>query len=102
MVSVSVGVGVGVVQSGGHPPCPFTLVQGPPGTGKTHTVWGLLNVLHFVHFQVRAPAPLRSARDSKFALRRRRTTLPRRRGNSRPVQCPRSLNRQTRCQSSAV
>ena len=30
---------------------PFTLVQGPPGTGKTHTVWGLLNVLHFVQFQ---------------------------------------------------
>jgi hypothetical protein len=25
--------------------------QGPPGTGKTHTVWGLLNVLHFVQFQ---------------------------------------------------
>lgn len=33
--------------------CPFTLVQGPPGTGKTHTVWGLLNVLHFVQYQVR-------------------------------------------------
>jgi|TARA_B110000503_G_scaffold85183_1_gene129552 hypothetical protein len=30
---------------------PFTLVQGPPGTGKTHTVWGILNVLHFVLFQ---------------------------------------------------
>ena len=30
---------------------PFTLVQGPPGTGKTHTVWGVLNVLHFVLYQ---------------------------------------------------
>ncbi|KAL5705865.1 hypothetical protein ACHQM5_024101 [Ranunculus cassubicifolius] len=27
---------------------PFTLIQGPPGTGKTHTVWGMLNVLHLV------------------------------------------------------
>eukprot|EP00959_Pyramimonas_sp_CCMP1952_P136761 2861873-Pyramimonas_sp.AAC.1 len=36
---------------GGGQKCPFTLVQGPPGTGKTHTVWGLLNVLHFVQFQ---------------------------------------------------
>nr|KYP63681.1 putative helicase DDB-G0274399 [Cajanus cajan] len=30
-------------------PWPFTLVQGPPGTGKTHTVWGMLNVIHLVH-----------------------------------------------------
>ena len=30
---------------------PFTLVQGPPGTGKTHTVWGILNILHFTLFQ---------------------------------------------------
>ena len=30
---------------------PFTLVQGPPGTGKTHTVWGILNVIHFVLYQ---------------------------------------------------
>ena len=30
---------------------PFTLVQGPPGTGKTHTVWGILNVLHLAAFQ---------------------------------------------------
>ena len=29
----------------------ITLVQGPPGTGKTHTIWGMLNVLHMVHFQ---------------------------------------------------
>ena len=32
------------------PASPFTLVQGPPGTGKTHTVWGILNVLHIVLF----------------------------------------------------
>ncbi|XP_006829844.3 uncharacterized protein LOC18425215 [Amborella trichopoda] len=32
-------------------PWPFTLVQGPPGTGKTHTVWGMLNVIHLVHYQ---------------------------------------------------
>ncbi|KAI0495481.1 hypothetical protein KFK09_021782 [Dendrobium nobile] len=32
-------------------PWPFTLVQGPPGTGKTHTVWGMLNVIHLVQFQ---------------------------------------------------
>lgn len=31
-------------------PFPFTLVQGPPGTGKTHTVWGILNILHLVLF----------------------------------------------------
>lgn len=30
---------------------PFTLIQGPPGTGKTHTVWGLLNVLHLIRYQ---------------------------------------------------
>lgn len=30
---------------------PFTLVQGPPGTGKTHTVWGMLNVIHLVQYQ---------------------------------------------------
>ena len=27
------------------------LLHGPPGTGKTHTVWGVLNVLHFVLYQ---------------------------------------------------
>ena len=32
-------------------PFPFTLVQGPPGTGKTHTVWGILNILHLVLYQ---------------------------------------------------
>lgn len=36
--------------SGGQP-WPFTLVQGPPGTGKTHTVWGMLNVIHLVQYQ---------------------------------------------------
>ncbi|EPS63203.1 hypothetical protein M569_11584, partial [Genlisea aurea] len=32
-------------------PWPFTLVQGPPGTGKTHTVCGMLNVIHLVQYQ---------------------------------------------------
>ncbi|KAL8089909.1 hypothetical protein AgCh_039393 [Apium graveolens] len=33
-------------------PLPFTLVQGPPGTGyKTHTVWGMLNVIHMIQYQ---------------------------------------------------
>ncbi|EYU35698.1 hypothetical protein MIMGU_mgv1a0251271mg, partial [Erythranthe guttata] len=32
-------------------PWPFTLVQGPPGTGKTHTVSGMLNVIHLVQYQ---------------------------------------------------
>ncbi|XVF64744.1 hypothetical protein PTKIN_Ptkin09bG0191700 [Pterospermum kingtungense] len=32
-------------------PWPFTLVQGPPGTGKTHTVAGMLNVIHLVQYQ---------------------------------------------------
>ncbi|KAI5057202.1 hypothetical protein GOP47_0027217 [Adiantum capillus-veneris] len=27
---------------------PFTIVQGPPGTGKTHTLLGILNVIHLV------------------------------------------------------
>ena len=39
---------------GGAPgglPWPFTLIQGPPGTGKTHTVWGMLNVLHLAAYQ---------------------------------------------------
>ena len=58
---------------------PFTLVQGPPGTGKTHTVWGVLNVLHFVLYQryfqhlhraidlgtARAAATARSSRTSR-------------------------------------
>ncbi|CAK9218121.1 unnamed protein product [Sphagnum troendelagicum] len=35
----------------GGSPWPFTLVQGPPGTGKTHTVWGMLNVIHLVQYQ---------------------------------------------------
>ncbi len=30
---------------------PFMLIQGPPGTGKTHTVKGVLNVWHLVHYQ---------------------------------------------------
>lgn len=30
---------------------PFVLIQGPPGTGKTHTVKGVLNVWHLVHYQ---------------------------------------------------
>ncbi len=30
---------------------PFLLIQGPPGTGKTHTVKGVLNVWHLVHYQ---------------------------------------------------
>eukprot|EP00898_Chlorokybus_atmophyticus_P006981 jgi/Chlat1/7284/Chrsp58S06911 len=29
----------------------LVLVQGPPGTGKTHTVWGLLNVIHLTFYQ---------------------------------------------------
>ena len=37
--------------AGGGEPFPFTLVQGPPGTGKTHTVWGILNILHLVLYQ---------------------------------------------------
>jgi senataxin len=37
--------------SSGGQPWPFTLVQGPPGTGKTHTVWGMLNVIHLVQYQ---------------------------------------------------
>lgn len=42
---------VGSNSSGGGQPWPFTLVQGPPGTGKTHTVWGMLNVIHLVQYQ---------------------------------------------------
>ncbi|CAI7817898.1 unnamed protein product, partial [Closterium sp. NIES-53] len=40
--------GAGGSSKGGWP---FTLVQGPPGTGKTHTVWGMLNAIHLVHYQ---------------------------------------------------
>jgi senataxin len=40
---------VGASGAGGS--WPFTLVQGPPGTGKTHTVWGMLNVLHLAAYQ---------------------------------------------------
>ncbi|XP_048570882.1 uncharacterized ATP-dependent helicase C29A10.10c [Triticum urartu] len=43
------GTGNGVVKK--QEPWPFTLVQGPPGTGKTHTVWGMLNVIHLVQYQ---------------------------------------------------
>ncbi|CAI5484751.1 unnamed protein product, partial [Closterium sp. Yama58-4] len=42
------GVGGSNSSKGGWP---FTLVQGPPGTGKTHTVWGMLNAIHLVHYQ---------------------------------------------------
>ena len=38
-------------ESDKHARWPFTLIQGPPGTGKTHTVWGILNVLHWIRFQ---------------------------------------------------
>ncbi|XP_077249953.1 uncharacterized protein LOC143889575 isoform X2 [Tasmannia lanceolata] len=41
--------GVGMTKR--QDPWPFTLVQGPPGTGKTHTVWGMLNVIHLVQYQ---------------------------------------------------
>ena len=37
--------------AGGHNTIPFVLIQGPPGTGKTHTVKGILNVWHLVHYQ---------------------------------------------------
>eukprot|EP00210_Caulerpa_lentillifera_P002220 g2133.t1 len=30
---------------------PILLIQGPPGTGKTHTVQGILNLWHLVHFE---------------------------------------------------
>ncbi|XP_062200602.1 uncharacterized ATP-dependent helicase C29A10.10c-like isoform X2 [Phragmites australis] len=43
------GTNNGVVKK--QEPWPFTLVQGPPGTGKTHTVWGMLNVIHLVQYQ---------------------------------------------------
>ncbi|XP_037459597.1 uncharacterized ATP-dependent helicase C29A10.10c-like [Triticum dicoccoides] len=43
------GTSNGVVKK--QEPWPFTLVQGPPGTGKTHTVWGMLNVIHLVQYQ---------------------------------------------------
>ncbi|XP_010541131.1 PREDICTED: uncharacterized ATP-dependent helicase C29A10.10c [Tarenaya hassleriana] len=42
------GTGSGIKR---QDPWPFTLVQGPPGTGKTHTVWGMLNVIHLVQYQ---------------------------------------------------
>ena len=42
---------VNSISSTGGQPWPFTLVQGPPGTGKTHTVWGMLNVIHLVQYQ---------------------------------------------------
>ncbi|XP_078436793.1 uncharacterized protein LOC144707525 [Wolffia australiana] len=46
------GTSGGVSNGGKKPdPWPFTLVQGPPGTGKTHTVWGMLNVIHLVQYQ---------------------------------------------------
>ncbi|KAK9824183.1 hypothetical protein WJX72_008399 [[Myrmecia] bisecta] len=38
-------------QPNGQATMPFVLIQGPPGTGKTHTVKGVLNVWHLVHFQ---------------------------------------------------
>lgn len=43
--------GEGVAAATRSEPFPFTLVQGPPGTGKTHTVWGILNILHLVLYQ---------------------------------------------------
>jgi senataxin len=46
--SISYSVGASGQQHGSWP---FTLVQGPPGTGKTHTVWGMLNVIHLVQYQ---------------------------------------------------
>jgi senataxin len=41
----------GALTAASGEPFPFTLVQGPPGTGKTHTVWGILNILHLVLYQ---------------------------------------------------
>lgn len=69
--------------AGGHNTIPFVLIQGPPGTGKTHTVKGILNVWHLVHYQrfyeslvsklVPAQEPADSRRDA-MAVRR---TAPR-------------------------
>ncbi|KAL5777141.1 hypothetical protein ACOSP7_010067 [Xanthoceras sorbifolium] len=46
-IHTAAGTSSGMTKS----PWPFTLVQGPPGTGKTHTVWGMLNVIHLVQYQ---------------------------------------------------
>lgn len=47
---------------------PFTLVQGPPGTGKTHTVWGMLNVIHLVHYQQHYSALLKYVEEQSKVL----------------------------------
>jgi hypothetical protein len=49
--TVSVAAKNDELAAAANEPFPFTLVQGPPGTGKTHTVWGILNILHLVLYQ---------------------------------------------------
>ena len=55
---------------------PFTLIQGPPGTGKSHTIVGMLNVMHVSLMQ-----RYYASKDEIF--KRQQTAMQERRGTDR-------------------
>lgn len=82
--------------AGGHNTIPFVLIQGPPGTGKTHTVKGILNVWHLVHYQrfyeslVSQLVPAEEATDGRSSVMTVPPSLP-----PSTTRIPRSLHRRT-------
>ena len=65
---------------------PFTLIQGPPGTGKSHTVVGMLNVMHVSLMQ-----RYYATRDNIF--KKKRAALQEERGTVRAMRAAADLTK---------